>query len=411
MENTSEATITRSVRAAVLKTAFITSLVTSVLVSALVVAVDTARAPNTPAGQSVAVSGAEYGASMRDRDAAVTSLVGQANKAVVSVVITKDVPVYERFYERFEPWGGGFGFSIPRVRQRGTEEQQVGGGSGFFVSAEGLVVTNRHVVSDEEASYTVILSDGSKHEAEVLARDPQLDVAVLRVSGAVPEGGFPYVEFGDSDTLQLGQTVVAIGNALAEYSNSVSVGVVSGLSRDIVAGGIGVPAEPLEGLIQTDAAINPGNSGGPLLDLNGKVIGINVAVAGDAQGIGFALPSNAVRASVESVKSTGRIERAYIGVRYVQVTPELQGAEGLPVGYGALVRSGEDGPAVVPGSPAQKAGLRGGDLIVGIDGASLETTSLGAELRKRKVGDTVQLEFYRGDDKRTVEVKLEKLPE
>ena len=187
----------------------------------------------------------------------VIAVVEQSNPAVVSIVITKDVPIIEQYYERFDPFEdffGGFGFRMPRQRQNGTEKREVGGGSGFFISSDGLIVTNRHVVSDKDAEYTILTNDGEKYSAEVLARDTTLDIAVLKVE----DNNFTYLQFGNSDSLKPGQTVIAIGNALTEFQNSVSVGVVSGLSRSITAGNTFGSSELLEGVIQTDAAINPG---------------------------------------------------------------------------------------------------------------------------------------------------------
>lgn len=336
----------------------------------------------------------------------IPDIVAEANSAVVSVVVTKDLPVYERYYEEFNPFGDGpGGFVVPRVREKGTEEKEVGGGSGFFVTPDGLVVTNKHVVEDTEATYTVVTTSGEKLKAEVLARDPVLDIAVLRVTDG---SDYPFLSFGDSDQLRLGEPVIAIGNALAEFRNSVSVGVVSGLARNISAGGLQRPPELLEGLIQTDAAINPGNSGGPLLNAAGEVVGVNVAVAGGAENIGFALPSNLIRRSVESVEKNGVIERAYLGVRYLTVTPELATAEDLPVTYGAWVRAGADGaPAVSPDGPARKAGLRGGDLIVALDEVSLEDRSLSSVIGTHAVGDRITVTYYRGGEQQTAEVVLE----
>src|SRR3990167_11151935 len=189
----------------------------------------------------------------------VSDVVEKINPAVVSIVITKDVPVMEEYYD--DPFSQFFGeqspfhFRIPRYRQNGTEEKEIGGGSGFLVSEDGYVVTNGHVVSDEEAQYTVFTNDGTKFEAKVIAIDDVLDVALLKIEAT----SIPFLIFGDSSTLRLGESVIAIGNALGEFSNTVSTGVVSGLSRSIVAGnGYGMQ-ETLENVIQTDAAINPGN--------------------------------------------------------------------------------------------------------------------------------------------------------
>jgi serine protease Do len=342
---------------------------------------------------------------MIGQDVLVVSAVKKANPAVVSISISKNVPVLEQYSH--DPFGGLFGdlFSVPGVRQRGTELQEVGGGSGFFVSADGLIVTNRHVVTDEEAEYTVFTNDGKKHPARVIARDPFLDIAFLKVSG----GGYPFLKFSDAPPA-LGQTAIAIGNALAEFRNTVSVGVISGLSRSIVAGDRAGQSETLDEVIQTDAAINPGNSGGPLIDLNGNVIGVNVAVALGSQNIGFALPSKGLNNLVESVKTTGKIVHPYLGVRYVEVTPALKERNNLSVDYGVLVQKGQSGNevAVIPGSPAAKAGIIENDIILEVDGVKLnEDHKLSLVIRGKKVGDTVTLRVLRGGQERNVSVRLE----
>lgn len=346
---------------------------------------------------------------------AVVKTVRNAQPAVVSIVISKDVPVIERFYsdENSNPFGDFFGFSpfsfqVPQLRQNGTEKREIGGGSGFLVSSDGLIVTNKHVVSQEGAEYTVFLNDGSKHEAKLVARDPVNDIAVIRIDAK----GVPFLEFADSSSLQVGQSVIAIGNALGEFKNTVSTGVVSGLARSITAGGALGQAEQLNEVIQTDAAINPGNSGGPLLNLSGKVIGVNVAIAQGSQNVGFALPANEVKSTVESVQKDGKISRAYIGVRYTQVTPALKEKNKLSVEYGALVVRGEsaDELAVVPGSPANKAGIVEGDIILEADGKKLEgTTTLSSVISKKKPGDTISLKVVSKGEEKTVSVKLEEL--
>lgn len=348
----------------------------------------------------------------------VVTIVAKANPAVVSIVITKDVPIIEQYYQEFSPFGdnffddffgGGFNFRVPRQRQRGTEKREVGGGSGFFVSADGLVVTNKHVVDDDQAEYTVLTNDGQKYAAKILAKDSALDVAVLKVKGE----NFSYLAFGDSDLLKLGQTVIAIGNALAEFRNSVSVGVVSGLSRSIVAGGPSGGSEYLEGVIQTDAAINPGNSGGPLLNLEGEVVGVNVAVERGAENIGFALPGSVVKSIADSVKQYGEIIRPYLGVRYVQVTDSLKEKNNLPVNYGALIQRGETAEdlAVIPGSPADKAGLAEGDIILEMDGIKIEPgRSLASLIRQKQVGQMAQLKVLRQSVEKKITVILAKAP-
>lgn len=339
----------------------------------------------------------------------IVSTIEAVNPAVVSIVITKDVPVYERYYESYEPWGFFGGFSVPRVRRNGTEEQEVGGGSGFFVSNDGLIVTNKHVVEDEEARYSVLLNDGTSYKVDVLARDPQLDIAVLKIAEPL-KASLTYINFGDSKTLKLGQTVIAIGNALAEFRNSVSVGVISGLSRSIVASdGMG-HSEQLDEAIQTDAAINPGNSGGPLLNLTGEVIGVNVATSRGAENIGFALPAHVVKSVVESVKEHGEIVRPFLGVRYAMVTERIVELNKLSVDYGALVIRGKDKDelAVMPGSPADKAGITENTIILSIDGQELRNVYLATVLRSKTVGQEVILKILQGGEEKEVTVVLEK---
>lgn len=229
-------------------------------------------------------------------EAVVIDTVKKANPAVVAITISKYVPVYERYFERLP---GFFGFSVPAIRQRGTELQEVGGGSGFLVSSDGYIVTNYHVVNDRSAEYTVFLNDGRKFSGEVVLENADLDIAIMKIDAR----DLPFLPFGDSSRLQVGQSVIAIGNALAEFRNTVSVGIISGLSRSIVASDrSGRNEEELEELIQTDAAINPGNSGGPLLNLSGEVVGVNVAVASGAENIGFAVSGNSVKAIVDSLR-------------------------------------------------------------------------------------------------------------
>ena len=339
----------------------------------------------------------------------IADIVERVNDAVVSVIVTKDVPIYERYYESYNPWGIWGGFSIPRVRERGTEEREVGGGSGFIVSADGLVVTNRHVVDDREARYSVLTNQGKAYDAEVLARDSQLDIAVLRINSS---GTLPYLEFGSSEDLRLGESVIAIGNALFEFRNSVSVGVISGLARSIVATDSRGRSEQLDQVIQTDAAINPGNSGGPLLNLQGQVIGVNVATSRGADNIGFALPSHVVAPVITSVKETGKIVRPYLGVRYTVVTKRLQELNNLPVDYGFLLVRGETNSelAVMPGSPADKAGLQENDIITAIDGEEMRDKDLATWLRTKRAGDSIEIKVLSRGLEKTLNLELAETP-
>jgi serine protease Do len=343
----------------------------------------------------------------------IISVVKKANPAVVAITVSKNVPVYEQYYQE-SPFGDLFGdsffFMVPQLRQNGTELQEVGGGSGFLISQDGYIVTNRHVVNDTTAEYTVFTNDGNKFPARVIARDEVLDIAIIKIEGE----GFEHLSFADSDKVEVGQSVVAIGNALAEFRNTVSVGVVSGLSRSIVASDRQGRAESLDQLIQTDAAINAGNSGGPLLDLHGDVIGVNVAIVDGAQNVGFALSSNSVRTVVESVQENGSIIRPYLGVRYIPITEELQERNRLSVSQGALVRRGatDEDLAVIPGSPADKAGIVENDIILEIDGVALdETHDLSNILRTKKVGDMLELLVLSKGSQRSVTLMLEAQPE
>lgn len=341
----------------------------------------------------------------------IPSVVAAANDAVVSIVVTKDVPIYERYFEEYNPFGGWFGggFAVPRVRERGTEEREIGGGSGFIVSADGYVVTNRHVVADTDARYSILLNNGESYEVEILARDPVLDIAVLRIRDAADQN-FPFLRFGDSDTLRLGEPVIAIGNALAEFRNSVSVGVISGLSRTIVASGRMGMREQLDEVIQTDAAINPGNSGGPLLNAQGEVIGVNVATSIGADNIGFALPAQVVEGVVRSVQETGEIVRPFLGIRYEMVNTRLQSTYDLPYNYGARIVTSRD-DAIVPDSPAAAAGLRPGEVILEINAIPLREQSLASVLRRQSVGDTIELRVWGTDGERTVSATLIQAPQ
>lgn len=280
-------------------------------------------------------------------------------------------------------------------------EQETGGGTGFVLTSDGLIVTNRHVVSDANAKYSVLTSDGKTYEAKVLSRDTLNDLAVLKIEAK----GLKPVELGDSDALNSGQWVIAIGNALGEFQNSVTVGVVSAKARKI-----DTPEGSLDGLIQTDAAINPGNSGGPLINLSGQVVGINTAIAGGAEGIGFAINIDSVKTALDSVQKTGTIVRPFLGVRYLPLNKEIARSANLPSEKGALVYRGANPTdiPVVAGSPAEKAGIKENDIILKINNQELnENTSLVSLLQKYKPGDTIDLTILRGGQEMKIPVKLE----
>ncbi len=343
-----------------------------------------------------------------EEDSAVVNVVEKATPAVVSIIITKDVPKFRSFFEN--PNDNSFPFFFNPFENRNqngneTEKKKIGGGSGFFVSSDGMIVTNKHVVEDAQADYTAVTSDGKEYQARVLARHPIQDIAVIKIDG----GDFPTLDLGDSDNLKVGQTVIAIGNSLGEFANSVSKGIISGLKRNVTAGSGFGQTEQLTNIIQTDAAINPGNSGGPLLDIGGQIIGVNVAMAQGAENVGFALPINQVRKIIETVKSKGKISVPFIGVRYVLVDEDIQKHNNLPFGYGALVLRGQNITdfAVIPGSPADKAGIAENDIILEINGQKLnENNQLADVIAKYNVGDTLTFKVWHKGDTKEVKVTL-----
>jgi len=346
-----------------------------------------------------------------DYEAKIIAAVKKASPAVVSVIGTKDLPVLEQYY--INPFEGndffkqffGNDFVIPQYKQKGTQKQEISGGTGFIISSDGLIITNKHVVSDENAEYTVLTNSGEKIPAKILARDPVQDLAILKIN----KSNLPYLTLGNSDTVEIGQSVIAIGNALGEFRNTVSVGIISGLSRSIAASGGGT-VEQLENVIQTDAAINLGNSGGPLLNLYGEVIGINVAMASGAQNIGFALPVNSVKKAINDIKTKGKIVYPFLGVRYIIINDALKQKNNLSVNYGALVIRGEtkEDLAVIPGSPADKAGIVENDIILEVDGIKInEENTLAKLIQKKNVGDTVTLKVLSKGVEKIVKVTLE----
>ncbi|MBM3206280.1 MAG: trypsin-like serine protease [Candidatus Staskawiczbacteria bacterium] len=305
---------------------------------------------------------AEKYVSRVDYEQAIIDTVKSASPSVVSIVISKNLPVYEQ--QLINPFGDvpGFDFQIPQYVQRGTELKQVGAGSGFIVSEDGLVLTNKHVVLDKSAEYTVLTNDGKKYSAKVLALDPVQDLAILKINSIEK---FPAIKLGDSNSIEIGQGAIAIGNSLGEFRNTVSVGIISGLGRTVFASGSAGFSETLEDIIQTDAAINPGNSGGPLLNLKGEVIGVNVAMAQGAQSIGFAIPINIAKRDINQVVLTNKITYPFLGVRYLLVDDKVKKDYELSVDYGALIIKGDNGEiAITKDSSAEKAGIKEGDIIL-----------------------------------------------
>lgn len=350
-----------------------------------------------------------------DEQSQVIEVVKKASPAVVSIVATAEIPTFENYFD--VPLGVPQGledfFGVTRRRQNGTQKQKIGAGTGFLVSSDGYIITNKHVLSEKEADYTVYLNNeinkGEKIKAQVIARDPKNDLAILKID----KKNLPFLEFSDSSNLQVGQTVITIGYALGEFDNTVSKGVISGLSRSIVAGGGLARAENLKNLIQTDAAINPGNSGGPMLDIDGNVIGVNVAMA-SAENIGFAFLGNEARNAFEQVKNTGSIqgkEAAFLGVRYLLITEDVKNNNSLPYSYGALISRGETRSdlAVTPGSPADKAGLQENDIILEMNNKKVtDRNQLADVIAAHKPGDEISLKIFHKGEEREIKVILGK---
>jgi len=337
-------------------------------------------------------------------ESGTSTVVQNTKSSVVSIVISKKEAVQPQvsagnsFFDYF------FGRqSQPDANVNTGEETTVNvcSGTGFVISEDGLILTNRHVICEEDAIYTVNFDDGKSYDATVVARDQLTDLAILRIDAK----GLKPLVLGDSDSAQQGQTVIAIGNTLGEYANTVTKGIVSGLSRDI--GG------NYTGLIQTDAAISQGNSGGPLLNLEGEVIGINTAVDRSGEGIGFAIPINEAKVAIESTKQFGRIVRPALGIRYIAVDSDYAKSHSLPFEYGAYIPPADStGAGVIKGGSADVAGLKEGDIILQVDGVTLDKNqSLPKIIKGHAVGDTIILRVYSDGAEKDVEVKLAELPE
>ena len=339
-------------------------------------------------------------------DKLIIETVKKATPAVVSIVISKYLPSMKGASSAslLNPFQFGIGGS-----EGPKEKVKIGGGSGFIVSSDGTILTNKHVVMDQDAEYTVITNDLKEYPATVLSRDPVKDIAILKVDAK----NLPTIKLGNSHKLELGQSVIAIGNALGMFSNSVSKGIVSGLARTISAslgGAEGGHMEHLRGVIQTDVAINQGNSGGPLVNLDGEAIAINTAVIFGAQNIGFSIPIDWAKQDLDDIAEHGRIIKPYLGLMYVMLNKEAQVKYTLPVDHGALVMRDHlpHSVAVVEGSPADKAGLKENDIVIEVAGKKIgETEDLSDLLQEHKVGDTVELTVLRKDKEHNLSVTLE----
>ena len=282
-----------------------------------------------------------------------------------------------------------------------------GAGTGIIVSADGYILTNRHVVQDAR-TLEIINSEGERYsDVTLVGSDPLNDIAILKIKGAKD---LPAAELGDSGTVRVGQRVIAIGNSLGQYQNTVTSGIISGLGRPVTAATdeLGMNVESLTDLLQTDAAINPGNSGGPLINMAGQVIGINTAIVSDAQSVGFAIPINAARGIIRGVLANGTIQKAYLGVQFVAITPDIRAELNLSERNGALVKSGTSGQsAVISGGPADKAGIREGDIITKVDDRVVgEQGGLGSLIAEFLPGEKVTLTIIRDGKTQEVSVTL-----
>ena len=279
-------------------------------------------------------------------------------------------------------------------------------GTGIIVSKDGYVLTNKHVVSGAD-KVEVILSDGTSYtNVTVVGSDPLNDIAFLKINGV---DNLSPAELGDSATTRVGQEVVAIGNSLGQYQTTVTSGIISGKGRPITAGSEGTgETESLTDLLQTDAAINPGNSGGPLLNRSGQVIGVNTAVAANAQGIGFAIPINATKGALKQVLAGKGVERSYLGLRYVTLTPDVAKQYNVSVTQGAYIIGAEGSPGVLPGSPADKAGLREKDIIKKVNNMTVGPQGgVSSLIGEYAPGDTVSLLVLRDGRELTLKATLE----
>jgi len=330
-------------------------------------------------------------------ESVVIDVAEKVSPSVVTIGIKKTQVLRQPSFS-FDPFSDPFGFFRQAPGQTREENIEQDIGSGFVISADGMVVTNKHVVDDTEASYRVITKDDTTYEVERIFRDPATDLAILKIAAT----DLKPVDLGDSDQLKVGQMAIAIGTALGEFRHTVTTGVVSGLGRGIKAGSaFAGDVESLDNVIQTDAAINPGNSGGPLLNSAGQVIGVNTAISVQGQNIGFAIPINIVKQAIDNFNKTGRFDRPYLGIRYRLIDQRTAILNEVP--QGAYI---ED---VLSNSPAQKGGIEAGDIITKLDGKKVndDSNSVASIVSGRKVGETIEVEIWREGETLKLNVKLE----
>ncbi|MDD3032550.1 MAG: trypsin-like peptidase domain-containing protein [Candidatus Pacebacteria bacterium] len=341
-----------------------------------------------PQAEVSLVAQEEY-AGETEQEKMVISVVEKSMPSVVSVIVKKTLSkIYLNYFGE-------------------DALEQIGAGTGFIVSEDGLIITNKHVVEDESAVYSILTNSGEEYDVEILSENPVQDIAILKIKNTENEIFQPLI-LGDSSSIRLGQTAIAIGNALGMYQNSISVGVISGLERDVVAQGNNGELESLQDIIQTDAAINSGNSGGPLLNSKGEVIAINTAVSLDGENIGFAVPINKAKRDLEQVRSEGKISYPFIGIRYLTLNEESSEEFGISVNYGAFIVEEEDGyVSIVKDSPAEKAGLQAEDIILEVDGQEVtEDNNLVDILQNYYPGDTITLKVLRDGEELMVALTL-----
>ncbi len=324
---------------------------------------------------------------MTEEEELIIDIVKRASPAVINIIISKS---------------SGKGF-----KKIGGKQSIIGGGSGFIISKDGFILTNRHVVADLNAEYVAERQSGEKYPIKVIGRDQINDIAILKINAT----DLPFIELGSSKDLRIGQTVITIGNALSQFHNSVSKGITSGLLRVVSAeeseDGI---TQNLRGLIQTDAAINPGNSGGPMLNTDGKVIGINAVVVNGAQNISFAIPISNAEKDIEDIKKFGKIVQPSLGVRYTMINDEFQKKYNLPVNYGAWIIK-EHLPhdvAVAHGSTAQKAGVKEDDIILEFNNIPIKDgIGLDELVLKTNIGDEISMKILRNKKEKILRVKMQ----
>ena len=348
----------------------------------------------------------------------VEAIVEKIKPAVVSIIIKKEVETggnsINDFFNFRDPFNFKFFFlddeetqpKDNRDQDNNKEKTKIGGGTGFFISEDGLILTNKHVVNDDDAELLIITDDGREYEAEVKALDPFFDLAIIQIDG----DDFSSIDLGDSDNLKIGQTVLAVGNALAEFGGTVTKGIISAKERSTIASDGAGMAERLEGVLQTDASINPGNSGGPLVNLAGEAIAINTAIANSAEGIGFAIPINDAKIAVKTYLERGKIIRPQLGLRYRMITESLAKKNNLEVTEGALVIRGDDLDelAVIPGGAADKAGIEENDIILEVNGERVnQKNSLTRLIQKNAVDDEITMKILHDGKEKIVTVVLE----